>query len=218
MRRVGRTRGPARPTGPARVRGCSTTSSRCTVRDSICGSVLHTDARRAQAHDAPVLRITWAHPEFGQVLATASMDRQVRVWEEQEHGAPHPSLQAASCPFAGPSAIPSDAWLGNTLVKLRGAEEDAGSGERRWVERSRLTHNRTVHSVQFAPKHAGLKLVRRTCARDGPGRVRAHRGTNAGDMCGGRQRVHLRGCGPDEPVAVEQYRAHALGRPTGSMF
>lgn len=29
-------------------------------------------------------RVTWAHPEFGQVLATCSFDRTVAIWEE--HG------------------------------------------------------------------------------------------------------------------------------------
>ena len=35
---------------------------------------------------------------------------------------------------------------------------------RRWAERARLTHNRTVQDVKFAPKHLGLKLVRRCLA------------------------------------------------------
>jgi nucleoporin SEH1 len=39
-----------------------------------------------KAHDAAVLRVAWAHPEYGQVLATASFDRSVRIWEEQEEG------------------------------------------------------------------------------------------------------------------------------------
>ena len=30
--------------------------------------------------------MTWAHPEFGQVLATCSFDRTVAVWEEQGIG------------------------------------------------------------------------------------------------------------------------------------
>ena len=28
-------------------------------------------------------RVTWAHPEFGQVLATCSFDNTAAVWEEQ---------------------------------------------------------------------------------------------------------------------------------------
>ena len=28
-------------------------------------------------------KVTWAHPEFGQVLASCSFDRTAAVWEEQ---------------------------------------------------------------------------------------------------------------------------------------
>ncbi|XP_062599800.1 nucleoporin SEH1-like [Saccostrea cucullata] len=35
-----------------------------------------------KTHSGSVFRVTWAHPEFGQVLATCSFDRQAAVWEE----------------------------------------------------------------------------------------------------------------------------------------
>ena len=35
-----------------------------------------------KAHDAPVTKLSWAHPEFGSVIATASFDRTVKVWEQ----------------------------------------------------------------------------------------------------------------------------------------
>ncbi|GAO47372.1 WD40 repeat-like protein [Saitoella complicata NRRL Y-17804] len=38
-----------------------------------------------KAHDASILRVNWAHPEHGQVIATCSADRSVRIFEEQEH-------------------------------------------------------------------------------------------------------------------------------------
>lgn len=37
-----------------------------------------------KAHDASVLKVRWANPEFGSVLATCSFDRSVRIWEEQQ--------------------------------------------------------------------------------------------------------------------------------------
>ena len=36
-----------------------------------------------QAHSGSIWRVSWAHPEFGQVLATCSFDRTVIIWEEQ---------------------------------------------------------------------------------------------------------------------------------------
>lgn len=35
-----------------------------------------------KAHTGSVWRVTWAHPEFGQVIATCSFDRTTAVWEE----------------------------------------------------------------------------------------------------------------------------------------
>ena len=38
-----------------------------------------------KAHLGPVWRVSWAHPEFGQLLASCSLDRNVNIWEEQEN-------------------------------------------------------------------------------------------------------------------------------------
>ncbi|KAK2193025.1 hypothetical protein NP493_18g06014 [Ridgeia piscesae] len=35
-----------------------------------------------KAHSGSVWRVTWAHPEFGQVIATCSFDRTAAIWEE----------------------------------------------------------------------------------------------------------------------------------------
>lgn len=39
-----------------------------------------------KAHSGSVLRLSWAHPEFGTVLASCSSDRMVHVWEEAVEG------------------------------------------------------------------------------------------------------------------------------------
>jgi WD40 repeat protein len=38
--------------------------------------------RSCQAHNGAVWRICWAHPEFGQILASCSLDHCVTIWEE----------------------------------------------------------------------------------------------------------------------------------------
>ncbi|KAF9022977.1 WD40 repeat-like protein [Hymenopellis radicata] len=35
-----------------------------------------------KAHDAAVSKLSWAHPEFGSIIASASFDRTVKVWEQ----------------------------------------------------------------------------------------------------------------------------------------
>jgi len=39
-----------------------------------------------EGHSGPVWKVAWAHPEFGQVIASCSYDRSVRIWEEQMGG------------------------------------------------------------------------------------------------------------------------------------
>ncbi|KAI9139772.1 WD40-repeat-containing domain protein [Paraphysoderma sedebokerense] len=38
-----------------------------------------------KAHEGSILKVSWAHPEYGQVIASCSFDRSVRIWEEQDH-------------------------------------------------------------------------------------------------------------------------------------
>ena len=35
-----------------------------------------------KAHSGSVWKVTWAHPEYGQVIATCSFDRTASIWEE----------------------------------------------------------------------------------------------------------------------------------------
>jgi len=35
-----------------------------------------------KAHSGSVWKVTWAHPDFGQVIATCSFDRTAAIWEE----------------------------------------------------------------------------------------------------------------------------------------
>ena len=37
-----------------------------------------------KAHQGSVWKVAWAHPEFGQVIASCSYDRTVSIWEELE--------------------------------------------------------------------------------------------------------------------------------------
>jgi len=45
-----------------------------------------------KAHEGSVLRVAWAHPEYGQVIASCSVDKTVRFWEEVDSGTPPLSL------------------------------------------------------------------------------------------------------------------------------
>jgi protein transport protein SEC13 len=34
-------------------------------------------------HDGPVWQVAWAHPKFGNILASCSYDNKVIIWKEQ---------------------------------------------------------------------------------------------------------------------------------------
>lgn len=85
-----------------------------------------------QAHDAAVSKLSWAHPEFGTILASSSFDRTVKVWEQTSY-------------------VDSD------QPQLNGASTSSAS---RWTERAVLVDAKgTVRAVEFSPQHFGLKLV-----------------------------------------------------------
>ncbi len=85
-----------------------------------------------QAHDAAITKVAWAHPEFGTILASASFDRTVKVWEQTSYSEPETQLNGSSGSLSAS----------------------------RWVERASLIDARgTVRWVEFAPQHFGLKLV-----------------------------------------------------------
>jgi len=94
-----------------------------------------------KTHLGSVWRVTWAHPEFGQVLATCSFDRTAAVWEELNNAA----IPGAKC-------------------------ANDKSTNCTWIKRASLVDSRTsVTDVRFAPKHLGLQLA--TCSADGIVRI-----------------------------------------------
>ncbi|KAL0570451.1 hypothetical protein V5O48_011508 [Marasmius crinis-equi] len=85
-----------------------------------------------KAHDAAVSKVSWAHPEFGPIIASSSFDRTVKIWEQTTATSDHQDVNGTA------SAQPSS----------------------RWVERAVLLDARgTVRAVEFAPHHFGLKLA-----------------------------------------------------------
>ncbi|KAF8713859.1 hypothetical protein AX14_012915 [Amanita brunnescens Koide BX004] len=89
-----------------------------------------------QAHEAPVSKVCWAHPEYGTIIASSSFDRTVKIWEK-----------------AGSSTnldAPQSALNGSTLQPTPS----------RWVERAMLPDAKSsVRAAEFAPHQIGLKLA-----------------------------------------------------------
>ena len=101
-----------------------------------------------QAHGAPVTRLSWAHPEYGTILASCSFDKLVKVWEEIGPGRMEPDNTA---PAPGTGGIGGSGLTGTTGT--------VGSASR-WVERAKFVESKaSVRAIEFAPRYFGLKLV-----------------------------------------------------------
>ena len=95
-----------------------------------------------KTHYGSVWKVTWAHPEFGQVIATCSFDRTASIWEEVAGDKPRPGASGAG---------------------------DFNNAQN-WIKRTSLVDSRTsVTDVKFAPRHMGLMLA--TCSADGIVRI-----------------------------------------------
>ena len=119
-----------------------------------------------QAHKGPVNRISWAHPEFGQLLATAGSDHTVVIWEEREGGfnslaTPERSADGFFEPAAPPTITRSNSNDNDNIhVSNTSAAGATTVGTSRWVAKATLSDaRRAVTAVEFAPRHLGLRLA-----------------------------------------------------------
>jgi nucleoporin SEH1 len=95
-----------------------------------------------KAHYGSIWRLAWAHPEFGQVLASCSFDRKVCIWEE--------IADAESASGGGGGARPSGL---------------AAAGHQGWRLQAELQEARdSLHDIRFSPSHQGLRLA--SCGAD----------------------------------------------------
>lgn len=98
----------------------------------------------SRAHQSSIWRLSWAHPEFGQLLASCSEDRTTCIWEEQE----------------------SIGGGGEYIKKNDRAISGKQTTGQRWTLKTTLSESRkSVNDVEFAPRHLGLKIA--TASADG---------------------------------------------------
>jgi len=109
-------------------------------------------------HEGPVWQLAWAHPEFGNVLASCSYDRQVFVW--REHSPQHWGLVHKYLGHEG--SVNSIAWAPREYgLRLACASSDESisilthMGEGRWHAAMVRAHKTGVNAVAWAPAPVG---------------------------------------------------------------
>jgi len=95
--------------------------------------------REWKAHDGPVLALAWAHPSFGNLLASGGSDGALHLWLEDPHHPPdsHHSHGHAHGHAHGHGRPPAGWHCTASLLDAHG----------------------TLRSLSFAPPEAGLKLA-----------------------------------------------------------
>ena len=107
---------------------------------TISGSKDKDGPMNIQAHRSAVWRVSWAHPEYGQILATCGADGSAMIWEEQS-AAVETSLSASVTGASTTTNTTSESFTS-------------------WIEKAKLLDaRRSVSTVQFAPRHLGLLLA-----------------------------------------------------------
>lgn len=108
-----------------------------------------------QAHDAPILHLSFSHPIHGSLLASCSHDRTIRIWEE-------PSTTATAAAAAAAASF-SSSRSPPTFPSATSA-----STSRAWLERGILTGpTGAIRSVQFGPPDPAFGLRVASIATDG---------------------------------------------------
>jgi len=120
-----------------------------------------------KSHSGSVWRVTWSHPEFGQIVATCSFDRTAVIWEEvaaDTVGSRNNQLEGGGSGGGDGAVVP--AGMPAPMPPAGGA----ATGSNNWIQRTRLVDSRTsVTDVKFAPRNMGLMLA--TCSADGIVRI-----------------------------------------------
>eukprot|EP00594_Rhizosolenia_setigera_P007868 CAMPEP_0178968760 /NCGR_PEP_ID=MMETSP0789-20121207/18448_1 /TAXON_ID=3005 /ORGANISM="Rhizosolenia setigera, Strain CCMP 1694" /LENGTH=411 /DNA_ID=CAMNT_0020654755 /DNA_START=282 /DNA_END=1514 /DNA_ORIENTATION=+ len=106
-----------------------------------------------KAHRGSVTKISWAHPEFGQLLATCGTDHAAIVWEELD------------------TTFSSSSLDNNTDQSMATQPEQQQQTQvSRWIDKVQLTDaTKACTCIEFSPRHLGLKLA--TGSHDGYVRI-----------------------------------------------
>jgi nucleoporin SEH1 len=115
-----------------------------------------------QAHRGSISSICWAHPEFGNLLATCgSSDHDAKIWEEMTP----PSMSSSSTSTSNVTSNSASAAAGavngsfnnNPISTLQQQQQQQRNS---WTAKASLTEaRRAVTCCEFAPRHWGLKIA-----------------------------------------------------------
>eukprot|EP01121_Diplochlamys_sp_Union-15-3_P017794 TRINITY_DN6341_c0_g1_i1.p1 TRINITY_DN6341_c0_g1~~TRINITY_DN6341_c0_g1_i1.p1 ORF type:complete len:308 (-),score=39.52 TRINITY_DN6341_c0_g1_i1:14-937(-) len=125
-------------------------------------SGVHKHLQDLTGHAGPVWQIAWAHPRFGNILASCSYDRKVFIWKEMQ-----PNRWAKIYEYAGHSlSVNSVSWAPHEvgLCLVCGSSDGHISvithrGDDKWTEIKFQGHNLGVTAVSWGPPYPPASLA-----------------------------------------------------------
>ncbi|KAK4049777.1 epoxide hydrolase, soluble (sEH) [Microbotryomycetes sp. JL221] len=111
------------------------------------------NAQDWKAHDAPVLKVAWAHPQYGVLLASGGVDGIIKLWAQED-----------STTSAGRRAIGTATGRGPAPLAPSSPgqyqQQQQQQQTKRWTQRAALIDSRgTIRDLEFSPPEFGLKLA-----------------------------------------------------------
>lgn len=130
-----------------------------------------------KGHDGPVWQVAWAHPKFGNVLASCSYDGKVYVWKETQTNvwsriseftlAPQGSVNAGS--------VNAISWAPHACGLVLAAACSDGHlcifthrGDQQWDRAQILAHQGGCHAVSWGPETLPGALLQQQQTPQGP--------------------------------------------------
>jgi len=128
-----------------------------------------------RGHEGPVWQVAWAHPRFGNLLASGGYDGRIIVWKEFYHQGPDGNVssqwqRAKEFEKTHAASVNSVAWAphehglmlacasSDGKVSVHSCGEDGV-----WHSSLFQAHGIGVNGVSWAPAHVGKKLVTGGC-------------------------------------------------------
>jgi len=144
-------------------RRLATCSSDATIKIFEISGDTQTHVVDLTGHAGPVWQIAWAHPKFGNLLASCSYDRKVFIWKENTNN----NTWAKLFEYAGHElSVNSISWAPHEvgLSLVCGSSDGHISvltykGENKWSDIKFHAHNLGVNAVSWAPPYLPSSLV-----------------------------------------------------------
>mmetsp|Transcript_20236 Transcript_20236/g.42115 ORF Transcript_20236/g.42115 Transcript_20236/m.42115 type:complete len:479 (+) Transcript_20236:162-1598(+) len=127
----------------------------------------YTPTATLTGHTGPIYQLSWSHPKYGTILASASFDGSVLLHRETGGGASSNSSSSRNASAGG--ARGSGRGGGHSAGSAGGSNPGNTGGNNNWTTIKAFInlHESSVNSVQFAPHEYGLVC----CAASSDGRV-----------------------------------------------